>query len=99
VCNFQNAHAFAFISNNFGVGPPSLSQGYLALVIPNTSIVPRNPAGSGKERVCRSRTQVIDKRPQAKRRGTRARGASSFFLRTHAKINPSSFGMRGESIQ
>ncbi len=32
-CEFQFAHGFAFITNNFG-GMPSLAQGYLALVVP-----------------------------------------------------------------
>jgi hypothetical protein len=50
VCNFQNAHGFAFITNNFGPGspgPPDLAEGYVALVIPNPSIVSRSPAGGG----------------------------------------------------
>jgi hypothetical protein len=35
VCNFLNAHAFAFITNGFGsVAGPTLSQGYLANVVP-----------------------------------------------------------------
>jgi hypothetical protein len=45
ICNFQNAHGFAFIANNFGIGDATISQGYVALVIPNT--IPRNPAGFG----------------------------------------------------
>jgi len=47
VCQFQNAHAFAYITDNFGVGAPNTAQGYVALVIPNPTIVPRNPAGLG----------------------------------------------------
>jgi len=47
VCQFQNAHAFAYITDNFGVGAPNTAQGYVALVIPNPTIVARNPAGEG----------------------------------------------------
>jgi len=36
VCNFLNAHAFAFITNGFGsVAGPTLSQGYLGNVVPS----------------------------------------------------------------
>jgi len=48
VCQFQNAHGFAYITDNFGVGAPNTAQGYVALVIPNPSSTPRNPAGGGK---------------------------------------------------
>jgi len=48
VCQFQNAHGFAYITDNFGVGAPNTAQGYVALVIPNPSSAPRNPAGAGK---------------------------------------------------
>jgi hypothetical protein len=47
VCQFQNAHGFAYITDNFGVGAPNTAQGYVALVIPNPTIVARNPAGEG----------------------------------------------------
>lgn len=35
VCDFQFAHGFAFITDNFGVGAPNTAQGYLALIIPD----------------------------------------------------------------
>lgn len=38
VCNFQFAHGFAFIVDNFGVGAPATSQGYLALIIPDPTL-------------------------------------------------------------
>ncbi len=43
-CGFQNAHGFAYITNNFGIGNPTSASSYLGLVIPNTSLLPRNPA-------------------------------------------------------
>lgn len=46
VCQFQNAHAFAFITQN-NMMANGTSQGYLALVIPNPALVKRNPAGGG----------------------------------------------------
>jgi hypothetical protein len=47
VCQFQNAHAFAFITQD-NMTATGTSQGYLALVIPNPSIMARNPAGGGQ---------------------------------------------------
>lgn len=35
ICDFQFAHGFAFITDNFGVGAPNTAQGYLALIIPD----------------------------------------------------------------
>ncbi len=32
-CGFRFAHGLAFITNNFGIGTPSLAHGYLALVV------------------------------------------------------------------
>jgi len=46
VCGFQNGHAFAFITQNNNTSAGT-SQGYIALVIPNPSLVPRSPAGGG----------------------------------------------------
>jgi len=42
VCNFLNAHSFAFISNGFGsAAGPTLAQGYQALVVPaGTRVIP-----------------------------------------------------------
>ncbi|HEV2495144.1 MAG TPA: hypothetical protein VG204_18950 [Terriglobia bacterium] len=38
-CNFQYGHGFAFLTNNFGTGmPPTVGQGYIALVIPDPVI-------------------------------------------------------------
>lgn len=37
VCRFLNAHAFAFIQNGFG-GAPSVSHGYLALILPSPPV-------------------------------------------------------------
>lgn len=37
-CNFQYAHGFAFIVDNFGVGAPNTAQGYLALIIPDPTL-------------------------------------------------------------
>jgi hypothetical protein len=54
ICNFQYGHGFAFITDNFGTGLPSnLAQGYIALLIPDPTIlggvagcgVGNNPAG------------------------------------------------------
>jgi hypothetical protein len=39
VCRFQFGHGFAFITDNFGVGAPITSQGYLANVIPDPVIL------------------------------------------------------------
>jgi hypothetical protein len=47
-CQFQYAHGFAFITD--GVGPNGgLSQGYLALVIPDVNQTPRNAGGGPGE--------------------------------------------------
>jgi hypothetical protein len=45
VCQFQNAHAFAYITDEFAGN--RTSQGYLALVIPNPGVSARSPAGGG----------------------------------------------------
>jgi hypothetical protein len=53
-CKFQYAHGFAFIKDGFGGPGQGLSEGYLALIIPDTSIVTRAPnpnvttAGAGE---------------------------------------------------
>jgi hypothetical protein len=39
VCRFQYGHGFAFITDNFGVGPAATAQGYLAQVIPDPVIL------------------------------------------------------------
>jgi hypothetical protein len=39
VCNFQYGHGFAFLTNNFGVGPPTVAQGYIAQVIPDPVVL------------------------------------------------------------
>ncbi len=38
-CNFQYGHGFAFIVDNFGVGPPRIAHGYVALVIPDPIVL------------------------------------------------------------
>jgi hypothetical protein len=54
VCKFQYAHGFAFIKDGFGGPGQGLSEGYLALIIPDTSVVTRAPnpnvttSGSGE---------------------------------------------------
>jgi hypothetical protein len=53
-CKFQYAHGFAFIKDGFGGPGQGLSEGYLALIIPDTSVVTRAPnpnvisAGAGE---------------------------------------------------
>jgi hypothetical protein len=42
-CKFQYAHGFAFIKDGFGGPGQGLSEGYLALIIPDTSVVTRAP--------------------------------------------------------
>jgi hypothetical protein len=42
-CKFQYAHGFAFIKDGFGGPGQGLSEGYLALIIPDTSVVTRSP--------------------------------------------------------
>ena len=46
VCNFLNAHSFAFITNGFGsTAGPNLAQGYQALVVPaGTRVIPGGEA-------------------------------------------------------
>lgn len=46
VCNFQNAHGFAFISDNLGTSN-GITQGYVALIIPTPALLSRSPAGGG----------------------------------------------------
>jgi len=46
VCQFQNAHGFAFISDNLGADN-GITQGYVALIIPTPALTPRSPAGGG----------------------------------------------------
>jgi len=49
VCNFLNAHAFAFITNGFGsVAGPTLSQGYEANVVPGGTRVLADGESLGK---------------------------------------------------
>jgi hypothetical protein len=46
VCNFQNAHAFAFLTDDSPAGLATrVASSYLGLIIPNPAIVPRQPAG------------------------------------------------------
>jgi hypothetical protein len=50
ICNFQNAHAFAEIYDNYanlGVKGPNTILGYEANVLPNPGLYPRTPAGKG----------------------------------------------------
>jgi hypothetical protein len=42
-CKFQYAHGFAFIKDGFGGPGQGLSEGYLALIIPDTSVTARAP--------------------------------------------------------
>ena len=39
ICNFQYGHGFAYITDNFGIGPANTAQGYLALIIPDPKIL------------------------------------------------------------
>lgn len=48
-CTFQFAHGLAFITNNFGVGAPSLAHGYLALVVPLSDDGDRMTGAGGTE--------------------------------------------------
>jgi hypothetical protein len=43
VCKFQFAHGYAFIKDGYGGPGQGLSEGYLALIIPDTSVVTRAP--------------------------------------------------------
>jgi len=45
VCNFQNAHGFAEIYDNYGIGDPTATLGYLADVLPDPAFYHRSPAG------------------------------------------------------
>jgi len=45
VCGFQNAYGFAEIFDNYGVGDPTATLGYLAYIIPNPAFYHRSPAG------------------------------------------------------
>jgi hypothetical protein len=47
ICNFQNAHGFAEIYDNYAVGAPTATLGYLADVLPDPAFYPRSPAGDG----------------------------------------------------
>ena len=40
-CGFRNAYGFAFITNGYGVGGPTLAQGYLAVMQLRRPIVQR----------------------------------------------------------
>jgi hypothetical protein len=42
-CKFQYGHGFAFIKDGYGGPGQGLSEGYLALIIPDTSVVTRAP--------------------------------------------------------
>lgn len=47
ICNFQNGHGFAEIFDNYGIGAPTATLGYLADVLPDPAFYPRSPAGDG----------------------------------------------------
>jgi hypothetical protein len=47
-CKFQYAHGYAFITDGFGGPGRGLSEGYLALIIPNGTATTRPSAGSGE---------------------------------------------------
>ena len=50
VCNFQNAHGFAEIYDNYvnlATSGPTATLGYLADVLPDPAFYPRSPAGDG----------------------------------------------------
>jgi hypothetical protein len=43
-CNFQGAHGFTYITDNWPM-PPNTAVDYLGLIVPNPNLIPRNPAG------------------------------------------------------
>jgi len=45
ICNFQNAHGFAEIYDNYGIADPTATLGYLADVLPDPAFYHRSPAG------------------------------------------------------
>jgi hypothetical protein len=45
VCNFQNAHGFAEIYDNYGIGDATATLGYLAEILPDPAFYHRSPAG------------------------------------------------------
>jgi len=45
ICDFQNAHAFAEIYDNYGVGAPTATLAYLADILPDPAFYHRSPAG------------------------------------------------------
>jgi hypothetical protein len=45
ICGFQNAYGFAEIYDNYGVGDPTATLGYLAYIIPDPAFYRRSPAG------------------------------------------------------
>jgi hypothetical protein len=47
ICGFQNAYGFAEIYDNWGVGDPTATLGYLAYILPNPAFYRRSPAGDG----------------------------------------------------
>jgi len=46
-CGFQNAHAVAYITDDYGVGEPGYAAVYQAIVIPTPEFYHRSPAGDG----------------------------------------------------
>jgi len=45
ICGFQNAYGFAEIYDNWGVGDPTATLGYLAYILPDPAFYRRSPAG------------------------------------------------------
>jgi hypothetical protein len=45
ICAFQNAYGFAEIYDNYGIGAPTATLGYLAYILPNPAFYHRSPAG------------------------------------------------------
>jgi len=45
ICGFQNAYGFAEIFDNYGVGDPTATLGYLAYILPEPAFYHRSPAG------------------------------------------------------
>ena len=43
ICNFQNAHGFAEIYDNYGIGDPTATLAYLAEILPDPAFYPRTP--------------------------------------------------------
>jgi hypothetical protein len=45
ICNFQNAYGFEEIYDNYGIGAPTATLGYTAIVLPDPEFYHRTPAG------------------------------------------------------